>query len=286
MRGRFSSPRVKAREILKSLDIRHQREIEIEEIAYTRGLIVYEGALEGAEGRLLHGTEKGIARIRANIPEIGKKRFTIAHELGHFELHRDSGPIRLCEDKHLLLYRETRPGESEANEFAAELLMPEDLFQFLCKSGTPSFDIISNLADQFRTSLTATAIRYVEYSPHRCALVVSQDRKVKWYRANEDFGYHIKVGLQLSQNTVAVDFFNGKELPQQMETILADSWLDGRTLDQDAMIKEQSIPISRYNTVLSLLWIDVDFDELSPYEEEKPRYDPDYFTPDGKRWRW
>jgi hypothetical protein len=38
--------------------------------------------------------------------------------------------------------------------------------------------------------------------------------------------------------------------------------------------------------VLTLLWIDEDINDFFGDEEEDPEYDPDYFTPDGKRWRW
>lgn len=285
MHSKSSFPRAKAKAILKYLDIRHPKEIEVKEIAYTRGLVVRERVLEGSEGLLVCNAHKGIASVNIDIPELGKKRFTIAHELGHFELHRDSA-LRLCDDSDFLCYEKTRPGENEANEFATELLMPEYLFQSPCKSGIPCFSTIGDLADDFRTSLTATAIRYVECSPHRCAIVVSRDGSIKWYRASEDFGYHVKVGSQLGQNSYAIDFFNGKGLPLSMELVLARSWLDGEKFDWNAEIKEQSMAIPRYNIVLSLLWIDDDIDDLPPYGEERPEYDPDYLTPDGKRWRW
>lgn len=264
MNNRLSFPRTMARQIIESLDIRHPREIEIEQIAYTRGLMILEDVLEGSEGRLLHTSGRGFARINANIPEQGRKRFTMAHELGHFELHKDSELIRSCEDIDISSYRKTRPGENEANEFAAELLMPEHLFQPLCKSVIPCFDTIGDLADQFRTSLTATAIRYVEYSPYSCAIIMSQDKIIKWHKRSEEFPYYIEYGSELNHNTVAFDFFDGKELPSSMDIVLASSWIKSDRLSSDAIIKEQAIAIRRYNTVLSFLWVEDDIEE-APY---------------------
>jgi Zn-dependent peptidase ImmA (M78 family) len=154
MNNKLSFPRLKARDIIKSLDIRHPKEIEIEEIAYVRHMIVREHILDGAEGRLVRKGNWGIATINRNIPELGRKRFAISHELGHFELHESVDPVRLCNDKDFLWYGKTNPEEKEANEFAAELLMPEFLFQPMCKSIIPCFDYIACLAEQFRTSLT------------------------------------------------------------------------------------------------------------------------------------
>jgi Zn-dependent peptidase ImmA (M78 family) len=59
-----------------------------------------------------------------------RKRFTIAHELGHYLLHRDTSSVFI--DETPLFYRGARSErdvdtrEVEANVFAAELLMPEE----------------------------------------------------------------------------------------------------------------------------------------------------------------
>ena len=71
-----------------------------------------------------------------------RKRFTVAHEIGHFVLHKDV----LDENKHIVdnregnttLYRdENIPGhlETEANKFAASILMPTDLIKRLHQEG-------------------------------------------------------------------------------------------------------------------------------------------------------
>lgn len=55
------------------------------------------GPLRGAEGRLIHEEERGVATISDKITHPGKRSFVIAHELGHFELHADS-PLFLCDE--------------------------------------------------------------------------------------------------------------------------------------------------------------------------------------------
>lgn len=67
----------------------------------------------------------------------GRKRFTIAHEIGHFVLKHNNTNIFEYSTNALqrnnLSSKGQDPQEIEANAFAAELLMPENLFRFLCE---------------------------------------------------------------------------------------------------------------------------------------------------------
>lgn len=56
----------------------------------------------------------------------GRARFTAAHELGHFILHSNRPLARLPERASVKPYRLAEP---QANQFAAELLMPREFMQ-------------------------------------------------------------------------------------------------------------------------------------------------------------
>jgi hypothetical protein len=150
-------------------------------------------------------------------------------------------------------------------------------------------DVIGNLAKEFRTTLTATALRYVDFSKEPCALVTSKDGFIKWYRKSDSFNFHVKVGEKLNFDTIAFDFFDGVDLPKEPDSVPARSWLAGE-VDEEADLIEQSISLGSYGVVLSLLWICDDvkttyqrYDE----EPEEPEFDmTNPFTPDGKRWKW
>ena len=82
-------------------------------------------------------------------------RFTLAHELGHLVMHSVPSPNM----------------EKEANEFASELLMPEKLF-LKESSGKPFTPLlIKQLAERFKTSLTATIFRYLQFDLHPICLI-------------------------------------------------------------------------------------------------------------------
>ena len=82
-----------------------------------------------------------------------RARFTVAHEIGHIELHKSqiNGMTRMptSADKDYVL------SEPQANEYAACLLMPFDHFQ-------PS-DINNSVAEKFGVSKTPARIRLEKY---------------------------------------------------------------------------------------------------------------------------
>lgn len=85
---------------------------------------------------------------------INRQRFTLAHELGHFVLEHGEK----CDDSKTL-YRQnghTDPVEIEANNFAAELLMPKTAVNVLIKDKGCG---ISELADWFQVSEQAMYFR-------------------------------------------------------------------------------------------------------------------------------
>jgi Zn-dependent peptidase ImmA (M78 family) len=83
-----------------------------------------------------------------------RRRFTIAHELGHYFLHRHLGDF----EDTVIFRREQQPNprEYEANEFAARLLMPED--KFLLARNRLNNDI-GAIAHEFGVSELATRFR-------------------------------------------------------------------------------------------------------------------------------
>ena len=281
-------PSKRAASIIQDLHIRYPSEIYVRDIAMSLGALVRERELQGCEARLVRKGKIGIISVNGLIPEEGRKRFAIAHEIGHFILHTGTQLI-LCDEDDMHIWKESKTQEIEANEFAASLLMPQEIFIRFIKIGQPTLDVIRELAKEFRTTLTATALRYVGFSKELCALVVSKDGFIKWYRKSDSFNFHVKVGEKLSFDTFAFDYFDGVNLPAEPDSVPARAWLAGEINEESDLI-EQSISLGNYGVVLSLLWLCDDvkttyrrYDE----EPEEPEFDlTNSFTPDGKRWKW
>jgi hypothetical protein len=281
-------PSKRAASIIQELNIRYPSEIYVRDIAMTLGALVRERYLQGCEARLVRKGDIGIISVNSLIPEEGRKRFAIAHEIGHFILHTGTQLI-LCNEDDMHIWKESKAQEIEANEFAANLLMPQEIFIRFIRTGQPTLNMVSELAKEFRTTLTATALRYVGFTKEPCALVVSRDGFIKWYRKSECFSFHVKVGEKLSFDTYAFDYFDGANLPKEPNSVPARAWLTGE-IDEESEIFEQSLSLGSYGAVLSLLWICDDVKTTyRRYDEdpEEPEFDlTNPFTPDGKRWRW
>lgn len=246
----------KAREIIESWHITDPSQIDVYAIAADSGAYVIEKPLKGCEGRLLRRGEHGVVTIRSDIREHGKKRFVAAYELGHFVLHKKANQIELCTDEALLYwYKHVRREEPESNAFAAELLLPTHLFQPRCKGTKPGMEAVKELAEAFQTTLTATARRYAKLSPHACALLVSENGKIKWFDKHEDFLYRVKQGCHVHPNTYAADFFAGGPLSDKPQEVLAEAWLEDERIGSRETLMEHSVALPFYNAVLSLLWI-------------------------------
>lgn len=114
----------------------------------------------------------------------GFQRFTIAHELGHYFL---DGHVQLLfpqgggEHRSALNYRGKPLHEREADEFAANLLMPRDQFASALGGKTGrGLPAIEELAAHFQTSLTSTAIRYAQLCDVEVAIIVSSGEEVDY----------------------------------------------------------------------------------------------------------
>jgi Zn-dependent peptidase ImmA (M78 family) len=139
--------------------------IDIEKIAKSRGLKLVSYPLGDDVSGLLSIKDGTIGYNQKESPV--RKRFTIAHELAHFELHRDKSDLFV--DKQFLFRgknsRDTPASqvlEQEANAFASAILMPTDLVKREVEKiemDLGSEEAIKELARIFGVSTTAMSLR-------------------------------------------------------------------------------------------------------------------------------
>lgn len=66
------------------------------------GVLILEGPLDSADARLIRRGAHGLIRVKQDIPESGRKRFAIAHELGHWLLHRNLSQVLACTSEDMV----------------------------------------------------------------------------------------------------------------------------------------------------------------------------------------
>jgi len=143
----------------------------------------------------------------------GRRAFTIGHELGHYLLHRElietdsrfQGGIT-C-DEESVLQRDGQGIEKEADSFAAALLMPlHDFRNQLAPDARPDIAKLSAMAKRYGVSLTATILRWLEYTDTRAMMIVSNEGFALWARPS---GAALRSGLFIRTKNVVY------ELPAQ-----------------------------------------------------------------------
>ena len=251
-------------------------------------LKVKEEDLEGCEGVLLRpkGVQRGIIAVKKTIRSEGRKRFTIAHEIGHYILpgHDEHGSI--CKPADIESWSESAADrERQANDFAAALLIPESVVISHEGRTPPSFKTIENIANECTASLSASAWRYCDITGEQCAVVWSEEGKVVWSYTSPTFPFFIRKGKLIEEASFAYDCFRGENVPSTPEPVAAEAWIESPNLIPGSRIHEESRSLPSYDSVLTLLVVRERLEKKSDYndEEEQP-LDPNEFTINRKRW--
>ena len=232
----------------------HPRDIRLEDIAMDRGVLVVVGGVTGCEARLVRKGKKGIIRVSSNIPEVGRQRFAVAHDLGHWELH-DSSQWFVCSASDLRDY-DRSPVEIEANTFASELLMPSHLIRPRCQKAAPSLQLLRELAEDFTVSLTAAGIRFIRECRHECVLVASQNRQIRWWvRGTDRYGVYFQSQQAISRQSLALYAYENESMPDEMEQVPTEAWFPDLPNNVEFDVFEQSMKVGNYNAALTLLCI-------------------------------
>lgn len=145
--------------------------IPIEEIVRAVGLSIIEYNLgEDISGVLIINESMGTIGINPK-DNYTRQRFSIAHELGHYLLHKKDNELFVDKD-FIVKYRHTNRNysvsekrqEQEANAFAAALLMPakfiEDEMENEELSELSETELIEVLANKFKVSAVAMSYRF------------------------------------------------------------------------------------------------------------------------------
>lgn len=112
----------------------------------------YEQMAPNESGSFKFDNNKWIITVNRNHHK-NRQKFTLAHELGHYILHREKN-ISIV-DTTFFRNNEIDSVEYTANEFAAKLLMPKERLEFLISQGARN---IGELAEKFEVS--ASAMKY------------------------------------------------------------------------------------------------------------------------------
>lgn len=241
-----------ARALLSRLQI--QQPVDLERVASAIRLRIRRVNSTGFDGAMkrLPGHASGIVAVRTTIRGIGRERFTIAHEIGHYVLPGHGTLSSICTPHEVTLPIKNNPDEEiAANRFATELLLPAEQVLNLIQEREISINTVKFIADNFRTSLTATALQCVAVTEQACAIVVSIKGVVRFYKPSKSWQYFIPVDCALGKETLAARLDLLESEGRGVVNIFG--WAPSGRIDRHAEVFEDSIYLPPYNMTLTIL---------------------------------
>ena len=140
----------------------------------------FDGALFPGDGR-----KEWLLLYNESMSSPGRVRFTQAHELGHYILHRQVRGSFQCSDADMLNWsKDDKDIEVQADLFASYLLMPLDDYRKQV-TATVDLDLLGHCADRYGVSLTAAILKWLQYTDEKAVLVMSNDGFINWAWSSE-----------------------------------------------------------------------------------------------------
>jgi Zn-dependent peptidase ImmA (M78 family) len=171
-----SKPRARARNLLRTHGVSGPP-VLVEDLAHSMGITVRLAPLEDELSGMIFMKEGRPIIVVNSIHPRNRQRFTIAHELGHYELHMsDIGSHIHVDKKYFVMARDGSssrgfdPKEIEANRFAAELLVPREFLIAEIRGrivDVEDEEVVAELARTFQVSPQMMAIRIGELAAAR-----------------------------------------------------------------------------------------------------------------------
>ncbi|GJD30590.1 hypothetical protein PMNALOAF_1837 [Methylobacterium adhaesivum] len=222
------------------------------------------------EGGLVTDAKRSEGTILAKRGGEPRRRFTIAHELGHFLMaqHVPDQPGRfLCKSSDLLRLTakegdQQQRREVEANRFATLILMPPHLLR-KAMAAFPGADLqhVLALARDFGVSRETAARAYVQYHPERIAIVVAGNGRVqRCYRSLSFPAIICAVGSPVPVHSLYHSSSHRPDIPSDIATCSPDLWIDV-TRDLRAPVLSEQVYLQQSGFAMILL-------RLEPVPEE------------------
>lgn len=169
-----------AETLLFELGITSPADIDVDAIARCVGAEVDYRTLVGCEAQIVGYRDRAVIYVERKASKT-RRRFSVGHELGHWHHHRGQSFVCRPDDIGRPVDEASRNAERLADAYSADLLLPPYIIGPLIERLSPlNLHSIRELAGEFGTSITSTAIRTMRTTKEAAILVAHNLLGRRW----------------------------------------------------------------------------------------------------------
>jgi hypothetical protein len=137
--------------------------------------------MDAADGTIIGSPTRAVIAIN-NSNNWTRQRFSLAHEIGHWQQHR--GRVLFCGSSDIGNFAGgPLDPERQADAFASDLVLPRYLVRpKILRLKKPSLALAREIADEFVASMTATLIKILNENRFPIVLVCHGKDRLRWFR--------------------------------------------------------------------------------------------------------
>jgi hypothetical protein len=245
-RGWSAARALRARERLAA-----GRPVDVEHVARSFGARVVRGDLDGAMARIIGHGSRAVIRLSNRVLQVGAQRFSVAHELGHLVMqHPTPNPLVLA--ARTAVRPADRGVETEANAFAAELLMPEAEIHVRLARTRLDLELARAIATDMGVSVVAAALRCVELTTEPSAIVLVEGDRVTWIATGGGLRTGCRRGMRIDPGSLVAHLAASDALSCAAIRVPARLWRI-RDVAEHLVVHEQAVRVPEQAAVLSLV---------------------------------
>jgi Zn-dependent peptidase ImmA (M78 family) len=238
---------------LRSFGIERPEDIDLDAIAWELGAKIRFRKLNTCEARIVGRDGRAIITVDNRMPPT-RRRFSIAHEIGHWCHHRGRCLVCRPEDIGGTSTRKADYLERVADEYASDLVLPGYILAPLLRDfGRLTIKSLEEVASAFGTSRTATLRKIVDLDHYPVIMVCSGRARRKYFRASPSVPAKWFPRDEASPESSAFDMlFGAKKESSAPRSVRATAWFD-RSEASGLMLQEQSfgLPDNEVMTILT-----------------------------------
>ncbi len=214
--------------LLFSYGVTAPRHIDLDAIAAQQQVEVIYRRLDGCEARLVRVGQRGVISVNKASPNLGRRRFSLAHEIAHWICDRGRTAFACSINDIGPQNADTRSVETSANAYASQLVLPSYLVRPEIEGRSLSLSEAQRLHEIFNVSVTAAALKLINLTQEPACIMWHHRGTLKRFRRSNAFplDYYIVPELPSETEAFAMSFDGTRRLTVTRRGA-ADRWLSG-----------------------------------------------------------